>query len=125
MKTKLEIIEETVNHYTTERNSRAMDGLECVYNAEDGSHCAIGRCFKDSYRNEGHEFKFNQDTDTGDLDNELGGLDSFLSEEYKGHDSAFWGNLQSLHDRNRYWNNDFELSIGGNEYVEKLKKENL
>ena len=121
MKTKLEIIEETVNYYTTERNSRAMDGLDCVYNATDGSHCAIGRCFTDSYKSKGIDFAFNLSTDVSDLDAKEGGLDSFLVEEYKGHHTGFWNGLQLLHDKNTHWLAYFALSSEGKEYVQKLK----
>jgi hypothetical protein len=124
MKTKLEIIKETVNYYTTEQNSRAMDGLDCVYNATDGSHCAVGRCFTDSYKSKGIDFAFNLSTEVSDLDAKEGGLDSFLAEEYKGHNTGFWNGLQLLHDREYNWIDDFTLSARGKEYVEKLKKEN-
>ena len=80
MKTKLEIIEETVEYYTTERNSRAVDDNEdCVYNATDGSHCAVGRCFTDYYKSKGIDFAFNISADVSDLDAKKGGLDSFLT----------------------------------------------
>mgnify|MGYP003648108496 CR=1 FL=1 len=125
MKTKVEIIEETVEYYTTERNSRAVDDNEdCVYNATDGSHCAVGRCFTDYYKSKGIDFAFNISADVSDLDAKEGGLDSFLAEEYKGYNTGFWNGLQLLHDREHNWIDDFTLSARGKVYVEKLKKEN-
>tara|TARA_R110002096_G_scaffold111202_3_gene242820 strand:- start:2075 stop:2455 length:381 start_codon:yes stop_codon:yes gene_type:complete len=125
MKSRLEIIKETVEFYTTEQNKRSIaeDGA-CIYNSENGSHCAVGRCFSDDYKNEGVKFKFNRETGVADLDNAGDGLDRFLAKEYRGHSVHFWSSLQKLHDELKYWEDEFTLSPSGKGYVESILNEN-
>tara|TARA_R110000850_G_scaffold107584_1_gene219311 strand:- start:210 stop:584 length:375 start_codon:yes stop_codon:yes gene_type:complete len=121
MKTKLEIIEETVKYYTVDKNNRAMDGGDCVYNAEDGSHCAVGRCFNQDFKDEGVELAYNYDSDAFALQHN-GSIDHMLMKEYSGHETTFWSDLQNFHDRPRYWGKNFDLTQDGEEAVIKLKK---
>lgn len=123
MKTKIEIIEETVKFYTTERNHRSMNNGDCVYNGENGKHCAVGRCFTQDLKDEGSSFTYNDSVGVCELDEMECGLDSFLSEEYKGHDLKFWSQLQKLHDMNRFWDAYFTLSKEGEEHVNRLREE--
>tara|TARA_R110000796_G_scaffold10289_2_gene34341 strand:+ start:3732 stop:4112 length:381 start_codon:yes stop_codon:yes gene_type:complete len=121
MKSKLEILEETIEYYTTQQNSRSLNKQgECVYNNEDGSHCAVGRCFTEKYKAQGSDFEFNEYKGVEDLNKKEGKLDSFLSEEYKGHEVKFWNELQQLHDSEYNWKEDFILSEKGNAFARKL-----
>lgn len=109
MKTKTEIIIETIQFYKddpTARRSLGPDG-ECYYaNSADGldaniTHCAIGRCMTEGSLKSFGDFR----GDVGDLVNKakLHHIDPLLYSEYQGHDIDFWDNLQQLHDQTRYW----------------------
>lgn len=126
MKTKLEILNETVKYYTEEKNDRSMDSIDCVYNSEEGNHCAVGRCFTEEIKDLGLEFEQNTDADVFELERmTIDGketIDHLLLEEYRGHDSKFWFDLQRLHDNSMYWNFKYTLSANGESFVEALKE---
>lgn len=121
MKTKLDIINETVEYYSTVSNrSVVLNGntevIECCYLSENNKKCAVGRCANDTgiavlHQNEGKTV--NSITDT---------LDSLLKEEYRGHDIYFWKDLQRLHDANYHWDNEGGLSFQGVQQVKTLKQ---
>lgn len=109
MKTKTEIIIETIQFYKddpTARRSLAPDG-ECYYaHSADGldaniTHCAIGRCMTEGSLKSFGDFR----GDVGDLVNKakLHHIDPLLYSEYQGHGIDFWDRLQALHDHTRYW----------------------
>lgn len=113
MKTKLEIIDETVDFYSEDVNRRAVrDGGNCEYLTDDGKMCAVGRCF----------------TKEGLLryKDELGGFNKYmmhhLKEEYRIEDDQFWSDLQYLHDMNRHWDEN-GLNENGKEYLCRIKRD--
>ena len=116
MKTKLEIIEETVEYYTTDptRRSFILDKKEwqaytCAYLLPDGRMCAVGRCMiKPSL------------TENWAVDG-IPDIQDKLKEEYRGHNTHFWKRLQGFHDKRENWNEE-GLTIMGKTYVEILKR---
>jgi len=113
MKTKLEIINETVAYYSEDVNRRATNNNGgCEYKTEDGRMCAVGRYLI-------HELpKPSSGVSVQPLNCNL---DDFLMDEYSGHSVEFWSCLQSLHDRAEYWNAT-GLTESGQSYVNKLKE---
>lgn len=115
MKTKREIIEDTVKHYNS-GNLATQDG-HCMYVTESGLKCALGRCMTEEKAKEANTFTalsgpanatglvqkyaLRHDLPENTTYNEI--LDGFLQEEYKGHDIQFWADLQKLHDRPKNW----------------------
>lgn len=121
--TKLEILEETVAFYSEDVDRRAYtEGEGCVYNTEDGKHCAVGRCLLPKLKELGTGFVGNFSTAVSELADrrDITNLDSLLQEKYRGHNIEFWTDLQILHDSNSYWN-EFGLSKEGQHYYEDLK----
>lgn len=114
MKTKLEIIDETINYFNL--GNRAVDaGGACKYVTRQGRNCAVGRCMvaPDPYM-----------WGCARLISINGirvNLESTLKPEYQGHSVKFWVDLQALHDNRSYWN-EAGLSNYGVVEVEKLKK---
>lgn len=43
-------------------------------------------------------------------------------EEYQGHDKLFWDDLQKLHDREFYWDENGLTALGSIYYKELMKK---
>ena len=108
MKSKIDIIIETVKHYNSNNTARKAETDNCTYMNEAGAMCAVGRCLT----NEGMQiFKAfednNLDVNTSvEFFTNVYGMDEFdnaLKEEYRGHDVEFWKNLQYLHDSIYYW----------------------
>lgn len=114
MKSKIEIINETVEYYSGDTSRRALNrnGF-CTYLTRDGKMCAFGRCcINPEYLN----------TIRGtvlDLKTYLGDLDEVLREEYRGHSAHFWREIQLLHDTHSFWGKD-ELTPDGRKKVEQL-----
>jgi hypothetical protein len=121
MLTKLEIIEETIKHYS--KRKRAARYSSCLYYYR-GAMCAVGRCMINPKEAE----KVYRGGSISDLINRINEtnpdivVDDLLLEQYRGHEIEFWEELQILHDRSSYWNNK-KLSAEGLEYVEYLKNE--
>lgn len=130
MKTKLQIIEETVAYYGEDVTRRATEGSAyssaCRYETYDGRHCAVGRCLEiipEECIQRGPDHN-----PCSPFANSLfinyEGLFKF-KEEYAGHESGdFWHDLQQLHDRPVFW--DFVnggLSKDGEGYVKQLKED--
>lgn len=114
-KSKLDIINETANFYTSK--NRAVDPPNCLYVTDDGKRCAVGRCLK-------------EDLDVKDLDGDVRDLiiefnvpdiDDLLQEEYKGHSENFWLEIQGFHDLSRIWNEE-GLTEYGYLQLEQLKE---
>jgi len=118
--TKLEIINETVNFYSEDISRRSRVDRRCLYNSGDSRHCALGRCFLPEYKEQGLNFKMNNDS-ADDLCIKYDGLDNLLLEQYRGHSTSFWGDLQELHDNNDYWN-EHGINNYGMARVEELKE---
>ena len=109
MKTRTEIIQETVDYYSEDISRRAAADGSCEYLTNDGRMCAVGRCFNE----EGLE-KYKDCHSAFDIE-----MLSYYKEDYKIDDWLFWQRLQNLHDSPLYWCNS-GLSESGKKYVEKL-----
>jgi hypothetical protein len=121
MKSKLEIIEETIKYYSKRKRTYDVDGESCVYYYR-GAKCAVGRCMINPKE---AEKTYGGGTITwlinGMVRNNLAiTVDDLLLEQYRGHEIEFWEELQSLHDYSTHWDNK-KLSEEGLEYVENLK----
>ena len=118
MKTKIEIIQETVNYYSTDPSRRATeirnDRLSCVYQTKDGRNCALGRYLinplDEGLRNYAANSLFFEDNP-----------ESFyiLKPEARIEDRYFWIDVQDLHDESKYWT-ETGLSEDGKLYVTRL-----
>ncbi len=92
MKTKFDIILETLDAYSDPNNtaySAAADS--CVIETADGRNCALGRCMLRGYQKKFLEKK------GPDLEC-VRHLDLMLQPEYRGHSVSFWKALQNFHD---------------------------
>jgi hypothetical protein len=115
MKTKLEIINETVEYYSEDVNRRALsinkDGSVdgCKYLTNDGKMCAVGRCLTEEGLEEfgSRASYYNRN------------MSPFFKEDYQIYDDFFWRDLQELHDYNHYWNEE-GLTRHGKEQVQYL-----
>mgnify|MGYP003656532407 CR=1 FL=1 len=108
-KTKREIIQETANAYTSKTRAVSITGL-CFYKAGHYK-CAVGRCLLSKSK------MFNKCNLTEPV--RMFTLDNHLKSEYIGHDIEFWGELQILHDANRFWDVN-GLTMDGQEEVYRL-----
>jgi hypothetical protein len=126
MKTKLEILEETINAYNS--TNRAFDPSGCLYRApETGNRCAVGRCLRDDSVLILEPVKY-QEVSAYELDGKhencsvgkVPALEEELKPEYCGHSLEFWSELQTLHDNRLNWN-DTGLSNHGLEKVKNIK----
>lgn len=109
MKTKAEIVVETLNFYNKNNRGYNAEKNECTYYDEStGNKCAVGRCILDSKLENILDFEKNNDLNSSvkKLDEVFKGLDSLLKPEYRGHDVHFWSYLQCIHDNSYYWNED-------------------
>ena len=114
MKTKAEIIKETVNFYNQNNRGTKFDGGigGCVYyNPDTEAMCAVGRCLE--YPKKAADFVGGVEYSFGEV------LDKELKPEYRGHEIEFWRDLQNLHDGGYNWNND-GLSINGEAEAREL-----
>ena len=125
MKTKIEIINETANAYTSKTLALQMSkyssgediGPVCKYYTKDGKMCAVGRCMKDP---KGFQESFDPDDDTNIygycIKSDKKDIDHLLKEEYHGHSLNFWSDIQIFHDMSGFWNEDGLSEKGKVEY---------
>lgn len=117
--TKLEIITETVQHYT-QGGARSLteESNYCVYNGPKGSHCAVGRCMLTKYKRiKTNNVDWNEGTAAINLASRLTNgvsenLDSVLAIRYRGHEMLFWSQLQDFHDKGINWEEGKLTSMG-------------
>lgn len=116
MKTKIEIIKETVEYYSADVSRRSIFVTElglykCMYNSPDGKQCAFARCA------EPIDSKY-ESYSSDKLLLEAG--IKILKPEYR-HivNKSFWHALQRLHDKHSHWG-DRGLTEAGKTYVKKL-----
>ncbi len=118
--TAIEIIEETAAAYTSKNRAIAPSG-NCVYLAENGNKCAVGRCLNPSGLKFAMELR--EETGVGELAEYAAdaglSFDDLLEEKYKGHGEEFFAALQSFHDHDKFW------SDSGLSYWGQLKKQEL
>jgi len=132
--TKLEIIKETVNHFSKDPKQLrsfvytdilklcayyAANNTLCAYNGANNTHCAVGRCMLTKYKNQGKKFKYNTGFSVNSFIYDQINLDKLLSPKYRGHAPSFWDDLQRLHDQNLFWN-EKGLSTSGEEFLKYL-----
>lgn len=109
-KTKLEIINETVEYYSADPSRRGTNGSTCEYLTLFGQMCAVGRCMINPKGKEGGV-------------TELGtGFQLMLKKEYRGHSIDFWQDLQGFHDSSWYWD-EKGLTRRGNAALQSLLKD--
>ena len=106
--TKIEIIDETVKYYSEDVYRRSLVAEVCKYKTEEGKMCAVGRCLTSTNID-----KFGTlDGDVHLLFAQVDWNDDLFQEQYKGHDEAFWADLQHLHDVQTHWDNNGLTEIG-------------
>jgi hypothetical protein len=128
MKSKIEIIDETVAYYSEDPNRRAVVMTTCKYRTPDGRMCAFGRCMTEESLELYGDFQGGvmrlllkcYDRPLSDVILLTTVINTPLKEEYQGHELTFWTNIQRLHDDFDYWNSD-GLTEEGKEYVEVMK----
>lgn len=118
MKTKLEIIEETVAFYSKDPSKRAINPANspdptCVYLTKDGRKCAVGRYMLHPEMYEGS---------IRHLVDYKGFKQENLVEEVQGHDWSFWEELQLLHDSVYNWHSLGMSAIGEKRVNHLIKK---
>ena len=130
MQTAVELIKETIKHYTT--NERGIfkddtDGDErCVYfNSESKTSCAVGRCLTNpsqyekvegtvttliEYIHQENNIPYpetyphsNNEFEKLPSETISEALDGELKPEYRGHTIGLWRDLQNLHDNDWFW----------------------
>jgi hypothetical protein len=123
MKTKLEILDEVVNHYTSDPKQRALlSSFQCEYVMADGRMCAVGMCLIDP--NTMPRVAIN---DECLLTNNLGSTEfspktmERFKEEYRINDVKFWGMLQKFHDCKQFWTAD-QLTEEGLAYIQQIEE---
>jgi hypothetical protein len=105
MKTKIEIIDETVAFYEADPSRRAhsLPG-GCTYrDFATGNKCAVGRCLTPEgialiEDVGGNNMNMTELRDEFDIN-----FEDHLEEEYQGHPITFWEDLQNFHDLQGYW----------------------
>ena len=119
--TKEEIIKETVNEYQ-DASKRAKDGNICKYEAENGNKCAVGRCMIPGSLIKRSDLEIEGVAMISDFVGPVGpkwNLEEILKPEYRGHEWAFWRDLQILHDEGIFYT-DGKMNDRGQEFAARL-----
>ena len=108
-KTDRELIMETYNYYGKSpvyRRSIQMDlksgEFNCAYNSDKG-HCAVGRCLKAEYRNQGLNLEGNIDGINDFERRQSKDLQEMLKPSYSMINDDLWTALQDFHDESDNW----------------------
>ena len=126
--TKQQIIEETRVEYAggSKRGIAALQHTDrgvCQYLSKPSMmRCAVGRCMTDDALGIYGDSVENIVGLDGDMQRDNSCLDLNLKEEYRGHDIAFWEDLQSYHDDNRLYDGTCESLDRNDKAVENLLK---
>lgn len=124
--TKLEILNETIAFYNADVKKRSKLVGDCVYNGENGKHCAVGRCMLPEFTQQGDKLEGNHlGIQTLYSRNKKESLDEMLQEQYRGHEVEFWVDLQHLHDTDAFWDNAGLNALGEERTSEICKRFNL
>jgi len=114
--TKEEIINETVEYYkdASKRGYNAAN-MKCVYLAESGNMCAVGRCLipgslMESFSGGNRLAQSMRNCGVSVLD--VVNLEEILKPEYRGHCRSFWAQLQYLHDSSDHFNDGTMNEVG-------------
>ena len=114
--TKVEIINIAANHYNEKNRGRTNDG--CRYITNDGRMCAVGMCMTDEAL---EDFKHHYgDVFTVQAMIKSKSIDNILKDEFRGHSTSFWKELQRFHDTDMNWD-DEGMSDSGREFYCELK----
>jgi hypothetical protein len=115
MKSKLEIIDETIDYYR--KNPRSIEDFRCLYLGSNNQRCALSRCCTEEgvLRLSNHEGV----SIVSFIENGLI-IEELLKPEYKGHCLDFWMNLQYIHDYNCLWKDNM-LSDEGIKEVNRIR----
>ena len=107
-------------HFNSKNRSTQLPPfIGCLYLSEDGSKCAVGMFIKDEYINDEDWVETHNEEDAYHL---LDSSDEILVEEYRGLGTEFWTSVQSLHDKEGYWD-EKGLTAKGEFAVAEIKKE--
>ena len=108
-KTDRELIMETYNYYGKDpvyRRSTQIDlksgDVNCAYNSDKG-HCAVGRCLKAEYRNQGNDLNGNLEGISGFENSQGHSIQTMVKPSYKRISDSLWVALQDFHDNSDYW----------------------
>ena len=107
-KTDKQVIMETYNYYGKDpvyRRSTYIDqwdGVKCAYNSDKG-HCALGRCLKAEYRNQGLDLESNLDGIIDFERNQGKNIQEMVKPSYSNISDSLWTALQDLHDESDNW----------------------
>jgi hypothetical protein len=113
MKTKKQIINETVRYYSKHPRGLEVNAIGCSYLTKEGNMCAVGRCMtKKSLKIQ----KIIGVGDSDDLFTLVGEPDKILKKPYHGHPKYFWKELQDFHDDSKYW---IQNNKGGNNLTDR------
>lgn len=118
MKTKAEIVVETLKFYNTNNRGFNYEHECCTYHdASTNNKCAVGRCILDNELEKVSAYEAQQIEDyhsSPDFENlviKFPNFDSLMCPEYRGHDIEFWSSLQLIHDSPSFWDeNGFIVS---------------
>lgn len=120
--TKIEIIEELFdNGYYKDPKTRAVEinsngkQIGCYYKTNDNRRCAVGKTLLEDKK----ILNYNGSVISLITDFSVD-LNSIQKKSYRGHDTVFWEELQSLHDGNYFWDKD-GLSHDGKGELQYLK----
>ena len=121
-KTKVEIINETVEFYSN--NERAISDIgTCMYKTPNGLRCAHSRCISDEYIDKISKL-FNHSTTADGVIHHFN--DDIHLIPYRGNHPNFWIDIQLLHDTCYYWeknkNGKNTLTKDGKKFVKELIK---
>ena len=108
--TKLQIIDETVEYYSTHpRSLRDDESSNCMYNGDNNTKCAFSRCCTD-------------DSIFDEGSSACAQKYAVLLPQYAyiPYDDVFWIEIQYIHDTNSFWK-DGNFTDLGEEYVDNLK----
>ena len=115
VKDHLSLLNETLNHYSTNGISRSVDSEGACKYYSKGGMCAVGRCLINP-KDKDNILK---------SDNSVGALlsrfnDTIFKKQYRGYNEDFWGDLQDLHDNDRHWS-EGKLTLAGENHVSLIK----
>lgn len=121
LKTKIEIIKETIEFYGSDPSRRALDNGLCQYKANNGNKCAFGRCMKDEF-----VLAYSNDSKGAFKMLFIYGI-NILKEEYQIPQEQswdFWDDIQEFHDTSSNFESRNLSELGKNKakfLIEKYK----
>lgn len=102
-----EVLDIVTKHFNIKNRSTLFN--TCLYLSKDGSKCAVGMFIKDEYINDENWVEAHNEEGAYCL---LYSSDEILVEEYRGLGVEFWDSMQSLHDKEGYWDEKGLTTVG-------------